>query len=744
MEKSNLIKPMKKPLYSVPDGYTTDDLRAMAVKAMGDDKAKNTIAYEALNHDVAIILGPGISMKRNPFCGRNFEYYSEDPFLNGVYGASFINGAQDAGVGTSLKHFACNNQETLRMISNSIVDKRALREIYLRGFEYAVKNSQPATIMASYNKINGVYSTENKELLTDILRNEWKYKGIVISDWGACTNLTKSILAGMDLEMPDSCGIHYKRLVKDIKKNNITLDDIRINSNRVRDLVLKYSNNNNNKYDVSNNHKLAYDIECESAVLLKNNGILPLKDKKIKLVGALANNIRYQGGGSSHVNTNKAIDAVSVFKNKGYDFEYYKGYDDSKDIIDDNLISEVINNISADDIIVFFGGLPDFAEGEGYDRKSYDMPNNQKLLLDKICEINNNVIFISFSGSAYDMYFESKVAAILHMYLGGEAVAEAVESILCGECNPSGRLAETYPYKIEDCPSYGNFGLSTPEVMYKESIFVGYRYYDSFDVKPRFNFGYGLSYSTFEYSNLKVDSKYSSGKLKVSFDIKNTSDIAGNVSTLIYIQNPLCDYIRENKSLKEFVKCYLLPKETKTLEIELDENSFNLYDEKLGFIVPSGSYNVIIGGAINQEYLKASVEVIGLDYDRKDDSIYMNKQAKLKNISNEEFSKLLGFDIQFSKQERGSFDITTPLGVLKDYSLLARILYNKGIKAIKKRLKGKPDTDPEVMMMVEMLTTGTFDSVCTNSGILGVRVEDSVILAANGHKIKSFFKLLLG
>ncbi len=702
------------------------------------------IGKEAKNQGVNIVLGPGIGMKRSMLCGRNFEYYSEDPYLNGVYGASFINGCEFVGIGTSLKHFACNNQETNRMVSNSVVDIRALREIYLRGFEYAVKNSNPATIMASYNKINGVYSTQNKWLLTDVLRKEWGYDGVVVSDWGACCDLTASLKAGMDLEMPDSRGIHYKRVIKDIKKENISINDIKINSDRVRSLIDKYSFKDDTSYDISDNHRLAYDIECESAVLLKNNGILPLKSKSIKVIGSLAKNIRYQGGGSSHVNTNMANDFITIINSKNYTYEYYQGYNDINDKIDDKLIKEVIDNIKSDDIILFFGGLPDFAEGEGYDRDSYDMPNNQRVLLDKITEINNNVIFISFSGSSYDMYFESKVAAILQMYLGGEAVCEAAEAIISGDINPSGRLSETYPLRLEDNPSYGNFAGKDTNILYKESIFVGYRYYDTYNVIPRFSFGYGLSYSKFEYSNLKVDSKYSSGKLKVLFDIKNVSDIKGKISTLIYIQNPEGSYIRENKVLKEFVKCELMPHETKTLEVYLDENAFNLYDNKKGFIIPKGIYKIIIGGAINESYLQADIEVDGIEYNRVDDSIYMDKNNKIKDISDEDFTKLLGFEISNNIQKRGSFDFTTSLEVLKDYSLLAKMLYKIGIRTIKKHFKNKSENDPEVKMMLQTLKEGTFDSVCVNSGILGARLEDFVILSANGHKFKALLKLIFG
>ncbi len=542
------------------------------------EEMARALAMEAKALGVSVVLGPGVNIKRSPLCGRNFEYYTEDPYLAGELATSYILAMQECGVGTSLKHFACNNQETHRMTSNSMVDEKALHEIYLRAFEKAVKCAKPATVMASYNYLNGTPVCENKHLLTDILRREWKYEGLVMSDWGACVDLPACILAGMDVEMPDSCGNH----ASEIKNAAVSEEEVRKRlqeaTRRIEKLQSMYPKTTGecqnelkeNKFEkigkgvqckreiketkgVSNelrekNHALAERIAEESVVLLKNDDFFPLKGtREILLVGDLADAPRIQGGGSSHVHTEKTDTFLEQFEKYGVKVRFARGYKKTSFQRSARLEKEAVAQVkkaAADGVpILFFGGLTELAEGEGYDRESFDMPDNQRRLLEQLLECKAQMGFVSFGGAPYDMEFPSGCRALLHLYLGGEAMAEACVRILLGLANPSGKLAESIPYHETDVPSFGFFGRQgeqknhLDDVEYRESIFVGYRYYETFGVPVRYCFGYGLSYTSFDYSDLRIE-ETSEGTIRVSFFLENTGDVAGSEISEVYVKNP--------------------------------------------------------------------------------------------------------------------------------------------------------------------------------------------------------------
>lgn len=709
------------------------------------------IAKEAVNEKVSVVLGPGVNIKRSPLCGRNFEYFSEDPYLSGTLAAAYINKMQEYGVGASLKHFAGNSQETHRQTANSQIDERALREIYLTAFEIAVKNSNPATIMASYNRLNGEYACENEHLLKDILRDEWGYDGAVISDWGACVDLAKCIKAGMDLEMPDSLGIHAKQLEKELKKDKALQAELERACMNVQKLVEKCSAGKRiiKRYDVSENHEVSRKIECNSAVLLKNDGFLPLKaDAHVLVIGSLAEKIRFQGGGSSHINTADFPNAIEALKASGIKVTYVKGYKANKYAPNIKLENEAVKAAESGLPILFFGGLTDISEGEGYDRKSFEMPENQKSLLGKILAVNRNIAFISFGGSPYNMYFENDVRAILNMYLGGEAVGEACADLITGKVNPSGKLAETIPYSEKDTPCHKWYADGSDDVEYRESIFVGYRYYDTFGKKVRFPFGFGLSYTTFEYSDLKIGTdKYKGGKIAVTFSVKNTGGRFGKETAQIYVKNPKGGFLRANKELRGFIKIPLERGEQREVSVTLDERSFSVFDaEKNNFIIPGGDYEIIIAASVNDERLKASISVDGAQYDRDDRkrlSDYFNKDF---DITKEQFELLYGRPLsEFSNIKRGEYSTYSSISQLAQKSLPAKIMLNIVKLGAYIIYLGKPRDDPEVMMFVEGIVDGTIDCVvCQSGGLVKYKTAEALVLSANGHKREAFKKFLRG
>ena len=559
------------------------------------------IGREAQANDVSVVLGPAVNIKRSPLCGRNFEYYSEDPYLAGEIAAAFVKGVQSQHVGTSIKHFAANNQEYRRMSSSSEVDERTLREIYFPAFETAVKKAQPYTFMCSYNQINGTFASENKWLLTDVLRGEWGFKGYVMSDWGAVNDRVKGLEAGLELEMPASGGDNDAMIVKAVKDGVLEEKILDQAVERILRIIFEYADHRKpQEFTMEKDHEEAQHIVEESMVLLKNeNHILPLKtSEKAAFIGGFARNPRFQGGGSSHINcfkTTNVLDSVPC----DAQVVYAEGFPADRDFYDKALADEAVKAAAEADKAVIFAGLPESFESEGYDRSHMRLPECQNRLITEILKVQPNTVIVLHNGSPVEMPWLGEIKGLLETYLGGQAGGAAAANILYGKINPSGKLAETMPLKLSDNPSYLNFG-GGEKVEYCEGIFVGYRYYDTKEMDVAFPFGYGLSYTTFAYSNLKLSMENPTEKdtVMVSADVTNTGKSAGKEVVQLYIRDLTGSAIRPEKELKGFEKVFLEPGETKTVTMELNKRSFAWYNTELhDWFAASGDYEILVGAS---------------------------------------------------------------------------------------------------------------------------------------------------
>lgn len=524
-------------------------------------KLGETLGDECQAQNLSVILGPAVNIKRSPLCGRNFEYFSEDPYLASEMAGAHIKGVQSKNIGTSIKHFAANNQEYRRMSCSSEIDERTFREIYLGAFETAIKEGKPDTVMCSYNKINGEFSSENHKLLTEILRDEWGFEGYVMSDWGAVNERVKGLKAGLDLEMPGSGGYTDAEIVSAVKDGTLEESVLDTAVERILNIIFKYTDNRQEgRFDLEADHQIAKKIAEESMVLLKNDGILPLKagEQKIAFIGKFAEKPRFQGGGSSHINSFKvesALDAVKAYT----EVAYAQGYDVKEDKIDEAMVKEAVETAKNADVAVIFAGLPDAFESEGYDREHMGMPDCQNYLIQEILKVQKSVVVVLHNGSPVEMPWADDVSAILEAYLCGQAVGAAEADILFGKVNPSGKLAETIPYHLEDNPSYLNFPGDGQKVEYKEGVFVGYRYYDMKKMPVRYPFGYGLSYTIFEYSDLQLSKEKikDTETLQVSVKVKNTGKMAGKEVVQLYVSDKTNAVMRPVNELKNFVKVEL-------------------------------------------------------------------------------------------------------------------------------------------------------------------------------------------
>ena len=599
-------------------------------------KVGDTLGEECVAEDLAVLLGPGINMKRSPICGRNFEYYSEDPVVAGELGAAFVNGVQEHGVGTSLKHFAANNQEWRRMSISAEIDERTLREIYLAAFETVVKKAQPWTIMCSYNRINGVYSCENDWLLNKVLRDEWGFEGLVMTDWGAMDERVPSLKAGLDLEMPDCHGETDKLIVKAVQSGELEESVLDTAVERILTMVDKYltarkgidpasmvhplPSSVERGYDVAAHHALARTTAEQSAVLLKNEDILPLqKDKKIAFIGEFAKVPRIQGGGSSHINNTSVESALDA---AGDSVSYAQGFHIDEETTDETLLQEAITLAKESDVAVIFAGLPDSFESEGFDRTHLNMPANQNELIARISEVQPNVVVVLHSGSPIAMPWLDKVAGVLQMYLAGQASGGAAVNLLFGDATPCGKLAETFPLHLEDNPSYLNFPGNREKVCYQEGVFIGYRYYDKKKMDVLFPFGYGLSYTDFTYSNMKVtvngknaadvDVIKETDEIVVSADITNTGNCDGAEIVQLYIKNPVVYEIRPEKELRDFAKVFLKAGETKTVTFTLNARAFSYYETRIhDWYAESGDYEILLASSSRDIRLQDTVSITG-------------------------------------------------------------------------------------------------------------------------------------
>ena len=578
-------------------------------------KAVGGAIGDSCQHEgVSVVLGPAVNIKRSPLCGRNFEYYSEDPYLTGEAAAAFIEGVQSKNVGASIKHFAANNQEHRRMSSSSDVDERTLREIYLPGFETPVKRVQPWTVMCSYNRLNGVFASENPWLLTDVLRKEWGFEGYVMSDWGAVSNRPAGVAAGMDLEMPSSGGVNDRKIVEAVK--NGTLDEAAVDlaCERILNIVFRFTENAkpDTPWDKDAQHALAAQIAAECMVLLKNEGgILPLsREDDVAFIGEFAKKPRFQGGGSSHIHCFKTTSALQAAE--GMRVTYARGYDVASDTASDAMIAEAVAAAKAAKVAVVFAGLPDAYESEGYDRSHMRMPACQVKVIEAVADANPNTVVVLHNGSPVEMPWIGKVRAVLEAYLGGQAVGLATVRVLYGDANPSGHLAETFPLRLEDNPSYLFYGGEARGTEYREGVFVGYRYYDKKKMDVLFPFGHGLSYTTFEYSNLRLsaDAIQDTDTLTVTATVKNTGSRAGKAVAQLYVGDVESDVLRPVRELKGYEKVALEPGEAKDVTFTLDKRAFAYWNTQLhDWHVETGDFTIEVGASSRDLPLKAVVRV---------------------------------------------------------------------------------------------------------------------------------------
>lgn len=699
----------------------------------------SAIAEECIKEDVDVLLGPGNNMKRSPLCGRNFEYYSEDPLLSGKMAAGFINGVQEKGIGACLKHFAVNNQEKHRMSISAVVDERALRETYLRAFEIAVKEAKPWTIMCSYNKINDVYSSENKKLLKDILRDEWGYQGVAVSDWGAVHLRPDGVAAGLDLEMPGSGGINDKKIVEAVKNKTLAEKDLDAAATNVVKLVLDVVDAKKKRtkkdFDQKAHHELAIRAATESMVLLQNgDDMLPLQNKKIAVIGRFAKHPRYQGAGSSKIHPFEIDSPYDEFKKEGADFVYASGED----------VQEAINISREKDAVVIFAGLTEQEESEGFDRANMQMPENQNALIRAIAKENPNVCVVLMGGSPIDIPWEKEVRAILLSYLGGEGVGAAIVRILTGKDSPSGKLAETWPYNNTDVLSDAYFPGDRFHVCYRESIYTGYRYFDTAGKYVRYAFGHGLSYSKFAYSDIRMGQTAYDFKdvAKVYFKVKNVGTVIAKETSLVFFSFDNKVVFMPKRQLVGFSKQELLPGEEKEVCIEIDTRNLGYYNTKIhDFYAPSGVYKLQVGGSLEQLPLEVEFELKSKEEPQPDlrekAPCYYQLDAKNMTISDDEFSALLGRPLPpVIKSAKRPFTMDNCLEDTKGTFVGRKML------AMVSKMLGKRNTGEQDLMMDATVREMPFFALMASSrGLLTERRMEGILDLLNNHFIRGLIKI---
>ena len=698
----------------------------------------SAIAKESVANNVHILLGPGLNLKRNPLCGRNFEYYSEDPLLSGKLAAAFVNGVQKEGIAACPKHFAANNQELRRMSSDSIVDERTLRELYLTGFEIVVKESNPKAIMSAYNKINGEYANENSHLLMDILRNEWGFEGIVVSDWGGDNNRVKAIESGSHLAMPSLGIAGQKEVVTAIQKGILSEKVLDQRVEELLNVILNISKNKKEKdVDLKQHHNLAKKAAEESIVLLKNeDNILPLsKGKKIGVIGEFAETPRYQGAGSSLVNPTQIDSFLNCLKDSTLDVVgFAKGYH-RIDREDNALIEEAVNLAKKSEAVVLYLGLNEISESEGLDRSTLSIPNNQLQLLTELKKVNCPIIVLLAGGSVIDMSWDESVQAVLHGYLNGQAGAESMVAVLEGRVNPSGKLAETYPSNFSEIPSSKGYPSSDAYSYYREGIYVGYRYFDKSEIPVKYPFGHGLSFTEFGYELLEVDS---SG---IRLSVTNKGNFSGSEIVQMYVSLPNSNIYRANKELKGFIKVNLEVGETKKVKIPFDEFTFRYFDvEENKFQVEKGEYQILVGSSSQDIRLATTLNVEGKYLEKKDNNLQSYWIGNVLEVSDEEFELLLGRKLPKEKLEKGlDLQLNDPILKMKyAKSFLARIVYKQLYWMLKKaEKKGVPDLN--LLFLYNM----PFRALAKmTNGVVDIPMVEGILKIVNGRFIKGMNDLL--
>ncbi|WP_314164541.1 beta-glucosidase [Lachnoanaerobaculum gingivalis] len=706
------------------------------------EKVGEGLGIEAAAEDVNVLLGPGINIKRNPLCGRNFEYYSEDPYLSGKLAAAMIKGIQSNGIAACVKHFAVNSQELRRMAMDSVLDERTLREIYITAFEIAIKEGKPKSLMTSYNMVNGVYANENEHLLTDILRKNIGFDGMVVTDWGASNDHALGVKNGSSLEMPAPGLDSARELLEALKTGKISESNIDARVDELIDITLATKNKKKPQDKAKmfeDNNALAREAARKSIVLLKNEeNILPLdKSKKVAIIGDFAFSPRYQGAGSSMVNATIVENAQRLIKKLDLNIiGMAHGYSRA-DKEDESLVNEAIELAKQVDIVLYFFGLNEASESEGLDRTHLRIPNNQITLLEKLSKVNENIVGIISAGSCIEMPWEKNLKGILHGYLFGQAGMGAIFELLSGKYSPSGKLSESIVKKYEDVPNIKYYPSKERTSEYRESIFVGYRYFTTANIPVMYPFGYGLSYTEFKYSDIEAD------RNKVSFYIENTGKFAGEEITQLYIGLKESNIFRSKFELKGFEKVYLNPGEKKKVTILFDDKSFRFYNVATNaFEIETGEYDIYIGSSCVDIRLQSKVSVEGnttvFPYNRSDLPSYFD--GNVANVSDEEYRILLGREIPDGRWsgELGINDALCQMYYAK--SFIARHVYKVLDKRLKKSLEeGVPDLNTLFQFNMPFRAIGKM-----SNGQVSMEMVDAILLLVNGHFFKGITGIIKG
>ena len=703
--------------------------------ALGEELGR-ALGKEAAAHNVHVVLGPGLNIKRSPLCGRNFEYFSEDPYLSGKMAAAYIRGIQANGIAACPKHYAVNSQEYKRMAVDSILDARTLREIYLTGFEIAVKEGNAKAIMSSYNLVNGTYANENAHLLTNILRNEWGFDGFVVTDWGADNSHTEGVKAGSNLVMPYPGADCALGLIEDVKAGRIeetVLDQRLLELLTVVDTVTEGVKNADKNVDYDTHHAIARRCAEESIVLLDNDGILPLSpDTKVAIIGDFAKAPRYQGAGSSQVNPTKLDNFYDCAVEAGLAIcGYAQGYDRKDPKPNKELIGEAVTLAKDAQTVLLCVGLEEILESEGMDRMHMLLSKSQQALIRSVCAANKNVVLILSGGAPFVMPDRSLYRAAIHGYLSGQAGAGAMVDALLGKCNPSGKLNETWPLSLEDTPCDAYFPGKQRNCLYKEGLFVGYRYYDTAEVSVRYPFGYGLSYTQFAYSDLSVQVD------AVTFTITNTGKMDGAEVAQLYIACPKSGVYRPKKELKGFKKVFLKAGESKQVTIPLEENTFRYFNTRANaWEVEEADYCILIGSDVNTIHLQTTIHLSGEQASDNAPACYYT--ANIQNVSDEDFCQLLGREIP----QEPSGELITKNNVFCDLvhaksipaRMLGRILTRMNKKAEK---KGTPNLN--IMFIYNM----PFRALPKLSmGLVSDKMAEDLVFLVNGHFFRGLGRLI--
>lgn len=689
------------------------------------------IGKEGAAAGVSVVLGPGCNIKRNPLGGRNFEYISEDPYLAGKMAAAFIKGQQSTGVASSLKHFAVNSQEYKRQNGDSQLDERTLREIYLTPFEIAVKEGKPSTVMCSYNKVNGIHASDNKRLLTDILRDEWGFDGLVVTDWGALYDRIEGFKAGCDLNMPGGSKFMEKATAEAVRNGKLDEKDINASVERILRLVDQTANLAVPEIDWDAHHALALKVAEQGAVLLKNEDhILPLAERDMVLIGHMASAMRYQGSGSSHINPTKLVNLTDAMP----DVPYCAGCDAQGNVTDKDL-REAAEAAKTKKVAVVVVGLPESYESEAFDRDHMKLPEGHNALVEAVAVANPNTVVVLLGGSAMELPWVDKVKAILYMGLPGQAGGQAAANLLTGKAIPSGKLTETWPVAYEDVISKDTFGKKNTE--YREGIYVGYRYYDKAGKPVRYPFGHGLSYTEFAYSDLSVDGR------TVSVKIQNTGMVRGAEVVQFYIAPPEGGLFRPAKELKGFSKVELDPGESVIVSFELDDRSFAVWSD--GWKVPTGTYTVQVGASSQDIRLAESIEIIGEKVAVPAWQTGGWYESLSGEPSREEWEKLMGHPVPVQAEpKKGQFTMDNTCMEMKDHSLVMKIQYMVTENIIAKSFGGKKDmSDPAYRMMLTCAVDCPMRAVIISGGdAMSDSMAAGLLHMANGHFIKGIAAML--